>query len=222
MKRPRNPIPPLIALIALAGLVIVYQFFQAAVLPRYKASRAVLQSKSEVRLSLIVKHDRGPIVEEEYTMADLDGVSSSRYRVVGRNNLQVAIDERPRETTEYGPNVAYFFEQTVADGIWELQTHPPRGDTSVHYTIDVYQLVNGAHGSRHIVFTDPHYWATTGGHQFTIHLDKHKPIPDLVNLTSTALVEPRYEKVIADFRAFGPDSFREKVTAARLRLGARS
>ncbi len=222
MKRPRNPIPPLIALITLAGLVIVYQFFQAAVLPRYKASRAVLQSKSEVRLSLFVKHDRGPIVEEEYTMVDLDGVSSSRYRVVGRNNLQVAIDERPRETTEYGPNVAYFFEQTVADGIWELQTHPPRGDTSVHYTIDVYQLVNGAHGSRHIVFTDPHYWATTGGHQFTIHLDKHKPIPDLVNLTSTALVEPRYEKVIADFRAFGPDSFREKVTAARLRLGARS
>jgi len=222
MKLPRNPIPPLVLLITLAGAVIVYQFFQAAVLPRYKASRAVLISKSELRLSMLVKHDRGAIVEEEYTMANIDGVSTSRYRVVGRNNLQVAIDERPRETTEYGPNVAYFFQQTVADGIWELQTHPPRGDTSVHYTIDVYQLVNGQHGSRHIVFTDPHYWATTGGHQFTIHLDKHKPTPDLINLTSTALVEPRFEKVIADFRAFGPDSFRSKVSAARVRLGARS
>ncbi len=222
MKLTRNPIPPLVLLITLAGLVIVYQFFQAAVLPRYKASRAVLVSKSELRLSLLVTHDRGPIAEEQYTMSNIDGVSKSRYRVVGRDNLQVAIDERPRETTEFGPNVAYFFQQTVADGIWELRTHPPRGDTSVHYTIDVYQLVNGQHGSRHIVFTDPHYWATTGGHQFTIHLDKKKPTPAFVNLTSTALVEPRYEKVVADFRAFGPDSFRHKVTAARVRLGARS
>jgi len=218
----RNPIPILIFLVSLAGLAVAYGFFQAAVLPRYKASRTVLVSHSDVRLSLAVRYTRGPLVEERYAMRDLDGTSSSSYRATGRSGLQISITERPRATLEDGPNVAYFFQRAVADGIWELRTQPPRGDTSVQYVLDVYQLVNGQHGSRHMVFTDPHYWATTGGHQYTIHLDKHKPVPDLISLSSTALVEPRYERVIADFRTFGPESFRSKIRAARVRLGVPS
>ena len=218
----RNPIPPLILLISLAGLALAYGFFQAAVLPRYKASRAVLTSKSELRLSLAIAYDRGPLAEEAYAMSDVDGVSHSTYRATNRKGVQISITERPRATTEEGPNVAYFFQRAVADGVWELTSKPPRGDTSVHYTLDVYQLVNGQHGSRHMVFTDPHYWATTGGHQFTLKLDRNKPVPDLVHMSSTTLVEPRYARIVADFRAFGPPSFRQKVSAARLRLGASS
>lgn len=218
----RNPIPPLILLISLAGLALAYGFFQAAVLPRYKASRAVLTSKSELRLSLAIAYERGPLAEETYAMSDVDGVSRSTYRATGRKGVQISITERPRATTEDGPNVAYFFQRAVADGIWELTTKPPRGDTSARYTLDVYQLVNGQHGSRHMVFTDPHYWATTGGHQFTLKLDRNKPVPDLVHMSSTTLVEPRYARIVADFREFGPPSFRQKVSAARLRLGASS
>ncbi len=218
----RNPIPLLILLATLATLAIAYGFFRAAVLPRYQASRNVLVSKSVIRLSLDVRYDRGPLVEETYAMSDVDGVSRSSYRVIGRRGLQISITERPRATIEDGPNVAYFFERAVADGIWQVTSRPPRGDTNAHYTLDVYQLVDGQHGSRHMTFTDPHYWATTGGHQFTIHLDKRKPVPDLLHMTSTTLVEPRYEKIVADFRAFGPASFRQKVAAARVRLGATS
>lgn len=218
----RNPIPPLIFLVALIALAGSYAFFQKALLPRYAASRHVLDSRSELRVALAIHHDTGAIAEESYVMRDLDGVSSSTYKVLGRSGLQISIAERPRTTTERGLNVAYFFQETVANGIWELRSKPPRGDRHTHYTLDVFQDVNGQHGSRHITFTDPHYWATTGGHQFTIHLEKHKPVPDLVNLTSTTLVEDRYEKIVSDFRSFGPTSFKTKVTTARARLGVRS
>ena len=218
----RNPIPPLIALVGLIGLAGAYAFFQSAVLPNYAASRHVLAARSELRLALKVVHDTGPLAEEDFAMRDLDGVSSSSYHALGRSGVQISITERPRATTEDGPNVAFFFQQTVADGIWELRSRPPRGDRSVRYVLDVFQEVNGQHGSRHVVFTDPHYWATTGGHQFTIHLQRDKPVPNLLDLTSTTLVEPRYEKIVADFRKFGPDSFKTKVTAARARLGVRS
>ncbi len=218
----RNPIPPLVFVAALIGVFGAYAFFQQALLPRYSASRQVLGTRSELRLAMTVRHDAGPIAEEDYAMRDLDGVSSSSYKALARSGLEISIAERPRATTEDGPNVAFFFQQTVADGIWELQSKPPRGDRSTHYVLDIYQDVNGQHGSRHVTFTDPHYWAATGGHQFHIHLDKNKPVPNLLKLTSTTLVEPRYEKVVNDFRSFGPASFRTKVTAARARLGVRS
>ncbi|GAC1305377.1 MAG: hypothetical protein NVS2B3_07080 [Vulcanimicrobiaceae bacterium] len=223
MKRSlaRNPIPPLIVIATLIALAGSYAFFQKALLPRYAASRRVLASRSDLRLSMRVRYDAGPLVEERFAMRDLDGLSSSSYRVLGRSGLQITIEERPRKTIEAGPNVAFFFQEAVADGIWELRSKPPRGDRRTQYALDVYQDVNGEHGARHVTFTDPHYWATTGGHQFTLHLKKNEPVPDLLHLTSTTLVEPRYERIVADFRNFGPESFRRKVSAARLRLGAR-
>jgi hypothetical protein len=217
----RNPIPPLIFVAALIGLGGAYAFFEQTVVPRYQATRTVLTSRSDLALSLLVRYDRGPLVEEEYSMRDADGVSSAQYRGLGRSGVAITITERPRKTIEEGSDVAYLFGQAVQDGIWELPSKPPRGDASAHYTISVYQLTGSKHGSYRFSFTDPHYWATTGGHQFHIKLDKSKPVPDLLNLSSTVVVEPRYEKLVADFRGFGPQSFRTKVAAAQSRLGSR-
>ena len=216
----RNPIPPLILIVALLGLAGAYAFFQSSLVPRYAASRHVLASRSELKIAMRVRHVRGPIAQEDYAMSDVEGVSSSSYRALGRGGLQITIAERPRKTLEDGPNVAYFFQQAAADGVWELRSKPPRGDTSTSYAIDVYQLTGPDHGSHRFTFTDPRYWATTGGHQFTLHLDKNKPVPDLLRMSSTTLVEPRYAKLVDDFRAFGPDSFRKKVAQARARLAA--
>jgi hypothetical protein len=218
----RNPIPALIFIVALIGLAGAYAFFQASVVPRYAATRTVLASRSDIQLRMVVRYARGPLVEEDYTMADADGVSSAGYRGLGRSGVQITIAERPRKTLDEGSNVANLFGAVVQDGIWDLPSKPPRGDTNARYTVSIYQLTGSRHGSYRFSFTDPHYWATTGGHQFHITLSKDKPVPDLLTLSSTVTIEPRYQKLVDDFRTFGPQSFRSKVAAAQVRLGARS
>jgi hypothetical protein len=91
----------------------------------------VLASRSDLELRMLVRYTRGPLVEEDYTMRDADGVSTSQYRGVGRNGVQITIAERPRKTIEEGSDVAYLFGQAVQDGIWELHSKPPRGDTAL-------------------------------------------------------------------------------------------
>ncbi len=217
---PRNPVPVLVFIACLIAAFGAYAIFQTSVSPRLSGAHQVLEARSVLELSMVVKHTHGPIAEEEYAMSDTDGLSKSSYRAVSRGGLQITIDERPRVTIEDGPNVAFFFQQAVLDGVWQLTNRPPRGDTSTAYTVRVYQLDGTQHGSREFTFTDPHYWATTGGHQFHITLHKNEPIPNLLTMTSTTLVEPRYEKIVQDFRSFGPASFREKVAAAQTRLRA--
>jgi len=102
----------------------------------------------------------------------------------------------------------------VQDGVWDLMNRPPRGDTSVHYTIYVKQKADFKQGDRTVTFTDPHYWATTAGRQYTIDLRKTNP-NDLLKLQGTQLADPRYQKVVDDFRAFGPPNFRAKIAALR-------
>jgi hypothetical protein len=216
----RNFIPLFVLFASLVGLGAAYWAFEATVMPRLNRTHDVLTSRSDLRLTMTVRHDTGPISEEDYVMSDVDGLSKSRYRALGRSGVQITIDERPRETIEDGPNVAYFFQEAVQDGVWDLESRPPRGDRSTHYTIDVYQLTGVQHGEHRFEFTDPSYWATTGGHQFHLILDKNKPLPDLLKMSSTTLIEPRYAKLVADFRSFGPQSFRDKIAAAQSRLKA--
>jgi len=204
------------------GTVAAFAFFRSTESYRYAATRRVLFQRSEIKIAMTVRYDRGPLAEEDYAMSDIDGVSSSSYRGVARGGTRITIAERPRATLEDGPNVAYFFGQVVQDGIWELRSRGSRGDTRAHYRISIYQLTDTQHGSHSFEFTDPHYWATTGGHQFHLKLARDKPVPDLLRLTSTVVVEPRYERLVSDFRAFGPESFRTKVAAAQARLGGRT
>jgi hypothetical protein len=211
-------VPALILIGGVSAVVLAYSFFSTTLATRYAKNHAVLNSASAERMSLDVKYDAGPLVEETYAMSDTDGLSKTSYKAVGRNGITVTVEERPRKTLEADANVAYLFGRVVQDGIWKLDTKPPRGNTAAHYRIDVYQLINGEHGSRFFEFTDPHYWATTAGHQFTIHLDKGKPIDEsMIRMTSSIPAEPGYQALVADFETFGPASFRARVAAEKKR-----
>ncbi len=217
-----KPFPLFLAVAIVLGLGSAYAYFQATAPHRYEASRQVLRRRSELRAGLEVRYDVGPIAEEAWRLADIDGVSHADYRILGRSGTQITIGERPRATLAQDANVAFLFQQLVLDGVWDLTSKPPRGDLRTHYAVDVAQVDGAAHGSRRVAFTDPRYWATTGGHQYHITLSRDKPVPNLLQLSSTTLVEPRYEKVIADFRAFGAPGFRAKIEAARKRIADRA
>jgi hypothetical protein len=214
-------VPTFIFIALVAAIVGGWQLFARTESGRIEAARRIAQSRSEIRLQLTMTHATGPIAEESYRMGDNNGVSSIEYRATSRSGTTVRVDAPSRKTKEGGSDVAYLFGAVVQDGIWELTNRPARGDTGTTYAISVWQLVSGQQGERHITFTDPHYWASTGGHQFHIKLDKNKPVPDLVQLKSTVLIEPRYEKLVADFLSFGSPGFRTTVALQRARLSAR-
>lgn len=215
----RNLTPLLILVAVLVGLGAAYYDFRTTEVSRINQSARVSQQRSEIRLSMTIAYDRGPLVRETYRMADINGTSMLQYQVLGRNNVQITIVERPRPTLQEGVNVAFLFDELVRDGIWDLHSRPPRGDTTVHYTLAITQITGNTHGSHQFAFTDPRYWATTGGRQFHLTLDRNKPLPDLLRMSSTVLIEPRYGQLVVDFRTFGPPSFRDKVDAARKRMG---
>lgn len=214
MSRPRNFVPLFVTLAAFAAVGFGWLLFAKTEAGRYDAARRVAASFSDIRLGMVVNYDSGPVLRESYRMEDRNGISTSEYHIAGRNGLNVDVKSAPRETYD----VSFFFEKAVSDGIWELRNRPPRGTSGVHYTIDVYQLNDGKHGSHAFTFNDPHYWATTGGHQFVIHLDRNKPVPDLLRMSSTTVVEPRYGLLIDDFTSYGSPAFRNDVAAAKLRV----
>lgn len=174
---------------------------------RYHAVEALINTKSESRVQMKVAYDRGPVASEEYNIHDNNGHSDAIYQIVAANGKTFTITSPTTQTY----TVPFFFEKLVADGIWKITNRPQRGDTNAHYTLYVYQLVQNKHGDRTITFTDPHYLATTAGRQFQIHLDKNKPTPDLLKLSSTSAADPRYQQLVDDFRTFGTPNFRKKV-----------
>ena len=210
-------IPTLIFIAVFIGFITAYAVYLSSIAPRLVKNHSVLASASDVKLSLTIAYDTGAIAREKWSMRDRDGLSTLAYDALGRNGIQVTIDEQPTRALTEGSNVAFLFGKLVQDGLWDLPSKPPRGDTNAHYTIDVYQLIDNMHGGRKIAFTDPHYWATTGGRQFTIHLDRKKPTPDLLHMSSTTLVEPRYAELVADFETFGPDSFLARIAQEKKR-----
>jgi len=201
-------------LAALLAVVLGAWFMVTQEGGRYAATRRVAASSSEIRMSLTIQRQNGPIALEEYRMDDINWLSTSEYRAVNRKGLSIRVEALPHATTD----VPFLFDKLVANGIWELGTKPVRGDTATSYAVAVYQLTNGKHGSHDFAFTDPHYWATTGGHQYTIHLDRNKPVPDVLRMSSTVLVEPRYQKIVDAFEEYGSDAFRAKIAAAQAKL----
>lgn len=204
--------------IAVAAIVAVAgagrQIFSATQAVRRSEVQSISRSPSSIRLTLRLDYERGPVQEESYAMVDDNGRSDASYAVTDRHGTTARFHE-----TIAGYGVSFLFDRLVSDGIWEVTDRPPRGDTTIRYTVAVDQTVQDQHGMRTITFTDPHYWATTAGRQYQIHLDKGKPVPDLLTLGSTSVADPRYERIVGDFRSFGSAKFKATIRTARERLG---
>ena len=213
-----RPIPVIVFLLGAAALIGGWWMFQRTEAGRYNATRNIALSRSELRLEMKIAYARGPLVSEQYTLSDIDGLSSMQYTATNRDGTTVHVAAQSRKTKNPQEDVAVLFGEAQQDGIWDLSDRPPRGDANAVYTISVYQLEAGQHGSHRFTFTDPHYWATTAGRQYQITLGKNSPVPDLVNLKSSALADPRYQKVVDDFRTFGTPKFRATVAAQRAKL----
>lgn len=211
----RSAIVPLsIFVLAVIAAIAGWRIYWPGESQRYAATQAVRKTHSELRLTYTVTHQLGPIARERMTFINRDGDARVSYEGTNRAGTTIARFTAPLD----GYEVANLFGKVVEDGIWELRSQPPRGDTATTYGISVYQLSDNQHGSHSFSFTDPHYWATTGGRQYTLHLDRNKPVPDLVTLQSHSLTEPRYGKLVADFEGFGTPGFRATLTTARAKL----
>lgn len=210
----RSIVPLFVLLAGILAIGAGWLIFERTERASYEAAHRVAHSRSEIRMSLLIRREKGPIAEEEYRLFDLDGLSSAEYRGLGRSGLQIKITSEPRSTTD----VSFTFGKAVIDGIWELTNKPLRGDTATRFEVWVYQEVAGEHGERRFSFTDPAYWARNAGREYHIHLDRSKPVPDLLQLEGTSLAEPRYGRVVADFLAYGSPAFRARVAATQARL----
>lgn len=211
MRRfPTTLVVILAAIVAVAG---GWLLFAKAERDRYVAVDAVRRQHSEIRIDYAVEHERGPIAREEWRFENLDGRSAAHYSAEDRHGSKAAFDE-----TIGGYDVTFLFDRLVADGIWELQTRPFRGaDPDVH-SVRIEQVADRASGSHAFRFSDPHYLATSAGREYHLHLDRDKPVPDLIRLDSTSSADGRYEKLVRDVEGFGSERFRRTVAEARERL----
>ena len=208
------PTTIVIVLVALAGVIGGFFLFWPSERARYQAVDAVRNQKSTIAITEVVTHAKGPISRETWRLTNLDGKSTASYEAQNRSGSRVARFSYPIQ----GYEVTFAFEALVRDGIWQLQTRPLRGNTDDVYTVSIEQTAGDRSGKHTFVFADPHYLATTAGRQYTIHLDKNKPVPDLLTLNSTSAADPRYQKIVDGFATFGPPGFRKTVAAARERL----
>lgn len=211
MFRRTTVVPWAIFIFVVVMVVVGFRLYASH--PEFSSLSAVEKIKNQpsaLHASLTIRYDKPPIYEEAYTTQDLDGVTSFQYRIRSYAGRQVTITSPPHSTTD----VSYFFGELVQDGVWDLMDKPPAGDTNAHYTIYVRQTADFKTGDRTITFTDPHYWATTAGRQYTIDLRKTNP-NDVLKLQGTQLADPRYQQIVNDFRSFGPPAFRDKVAALR-------
>ncbi|MBV8299467.1 MAG: hypothetical protein JO083_07980 [Candidatus Eremiobacteraeota bacterium] len=210
----RFPTTLVVIVIAIAAAISGWKIFFPSESARYQAVHAVRTQRSELHFSETIAHAKGPIAREVWQLDNVNGVSTASYRAENRAGTRVAKFTEPI----HGYDVTFLFQQLVQDGVWELQTRPLRGNTSEMYTVTVAQVDGNRSGKHKFTFTDPHYLATTAGRQYEIHLDRNKPVPNLVTLNSTSTADARYQKVVDDFAGFGPASFKKTVAAAREKL----
>lgn len=211
----RFPTTLFVIFITIVGLAIVYFMYWKTETSRIKDVAKLHQAPSRIYADMLVRYDHPPVFEEEYKMSDIEGVSTFSYRIRSYEGKQITISPaRPEAMFD----VSFFFGALDQDGVWQIVNKPPKGNTSIHYTVFVKQDIDFKEGIRTVTFTDPHYWATTAGRQYQIDLSKNRP-QDLLKLNSTSLADPHYQKVVDDFREFGPASFRERVARAQASLG---
>ena len=216
----RSSFALIVTLLAVTAVVAGWLlFFVKPESARYQATRKVATTSSDLDVGMTVRYTHGRIASEDYRMSDRNGSSTAMYRIIGTNGKVYTITSPPIESY----TVPFFFERLVADGIWKITDRPPRGDRSISYTVHVDQAVQNEHGSRTVTFTDPHYWATTAGHQYEIHLDRNKPTPNLPNLlqlSGSTIADKQYQSIVDEFRNFGTPGFRAKVAEVQAAVRA--
>ncbi|GAC1585551.1 MAG: hypothetical protein NVS3B7_20550 [Candidatus Elarobacter sp.] len=210
----RFPTTIFVVVVALLGLLVGFGLFYDSEVQRYRAVDAVRNQRSVIRIGEVITHEKGPLAREELRLENVDGKSTAFYSAENRAGSRVAKFSQPID----GYDVTFAFEALVRDGIWELHTRPLKGNVADVYTVQIAQIAGERKGEHTFRFADPHYLATTAGRQYTIHLDKNKPVPNLITLQSTSSADPRYQKVVDDFRSFGPPRFKKTVAAAREKL----
>jgi len=212
---PRQTVPIFIIVMTLLFATITYFAFFHTETQRLKQVAKMSASPSRIYARMLVTYDKPPIYEEEWRMQDVEGVSTYDYRIRSYGGKEITITAPPHQVYD----VSFFWGKLDQDGVWQIVNQPPRGDTHATYTVYVKQVVDFKQGERTVTFTDPHYWATTAGRQYTIDLTKSKP-GDLLKMQSTQLADPHYEIVVNDFLNFGPPQFRAKIAQAQARLRA--
>jgi hypothetical protein len=203
----------LLAAVTIAVLIYGWQFEKK----RYNYAPAIHAQKAPSALyaALTIKYRKPPIYEEAYAMQDVEGISSFDYRISSYGCREITVKAPASQITD----VSFFFGKLDQDGIWQMVDKSPLPNATAFYSVYVKQLADYRKGERTVTFTDPQYWATTYGRQYTLDLSKVNPktAGDLLRVQSTQLNDPRYEQVVQDFRQFGPDEFRRNVTIAQAR-----
>jgi hypothetical protein len=206
-------VPALVLAAAIVAAVGGWLLFSKAEHDRFLAVDKIRRQRSEVRLSYLVQHTRGPIARETWTFTNIDGRSTASYAVVDRHGTKASFDE---SIANY--DVTFLFQKLVLDGIWDLETRPFRGSSALLHVVKISQVAGSKHGSHRFMFSDASYIANEAGREYHIHLDKNKPLPNLLDLQSVSTADPRYAKVAQDFEQFGSATFKRTEKAAREKL----
>jgi hypothetical protein len=209
----RFPIEIVIVALCVVALILGWRIYGAGEMGRFAPVIHAQKAPSALYARLTIHYAKPPIDTEEYRMSDIEGVSSFTYSIRGDDGREITVKAPPARVYD----VSFFFGRLVQDGVWELVNRPSLPDANAHYTVFVKQLADYQHGQRTVTFTDPQYWATKAGRQYTIDLSKGVP-RDLLHVQSTEVTDPRYVQIIKDFRGFGPDVFRHNVAAAQERI----
>jgi hypothetical protein len=211
----RFPIGIFIIVLCVVMLAIGWRIYGPGEMGRFGPALHAQRAPSLLEARMLVRYTQPPVYEEEYHMTDNEGVSTFTYRVRGVKGHQVTVTAPPARVYD----VSFFYGKLVQDGIWQLVNKSPRPDADGYYSVYVHQLADYQHGERTVTFTNPQYWASRAGQQFEIDLSKGVP-KNLVYLASQQAGDGRYQEIVSDFRAFGPDEFRHNVAAAQARIRA--
>ena len=211
----RFPIEILIGVICVVMLIWGWRIYGAGEMGRFAPAIRAQKAPSRLYATMTVRYAKPPILEENYRMADVEGISRFEYSVRGFNGHQITITAPAARVYD----VSFFFGRLTQDGIWQLVNKPARPGATAVYTVYVKQLADYKQGDRTVTFTDPHYWATQAGREF--HIDLRNGIPkNLVYIQNSQLSEARYEQIVKDFRDFGPPEFRHNISVAVDRIRA--
>ncbi len=204
-----------IFMVIVTAILVVWgwNFYAADELNRWNGVVRVAQAPSSIELTLTIRYPKPPIYEEQYSITDINGISKYRYQVRSYNGLLVKVTQPPHSTY----NVSFFFEALEQKGLWKLTDKAPRSKDDAIYTLVAKQSVGGKSGSRTIVFSDPHFWATTAAKYHSMHIDASRSTNGILEVQSSSLLDPRYEEIVRAFEGFGPEEFRHDVAIARKR-----